>query len=632
MAIHNIQESNALLLYRVGPVLVCSPTMPVEVVMIPPKITVPPGANVAEPGVFKSMHGMVRLVDLRVRFGVDKSDFSDPGKVVVVEVEGGHAGFWVDEIEDVISFPESGWKQVPAYIPRNVFSRTLLHKENIRLYADFEQLDKFKSTGYLRKHIEMIKATENRSVDKSPLEVTDKNVFDGSKKTNKENKNNGDELKTENKVSTDSRVEQNKNVSYEEKPSSLVIKSRQVNEVKKKATIKTSQAREVIERQARVRDEVKRHEVANVRTVKREINLPRAAEGDAEVVLKKSRMKPEKEMSKQLTNNHISKNRREESKDGGFIWLVGVSVVFIGALFAFFNSSDFNKDDKYTIVNPSQTEQLNDVDEQVGLISEGLNDEIEKTEEFDVVKEIKVDDKIESEAEIKTEVEEQAEQLIETQVEQQVETQSDPSVESQRMLQVETPDELQTQTKSEIKEDSKEEGDVRITKNERGVLIEINDFDEASENELKEISHQADDEKASDEFAGPREQEINRAAKPDSYTVKAEILLEKATASKDSGLTEEKHGTENIKVLNESKTEISLNTKEKAMQNKQTKVSRKKYIHVVVKGDTLWYIAKKYVQNPWRYPELARLSNIKNPDLIYPGDQVTIIINFRRKN
>jgi len=632
LAIHNIQESNALLLYRVGPVLVCSPTMPVEVVMIPPKITVPPGANVAEPGVFKSMHGMVRLVDLRVRFGVDKSDFSDPGKVVVVEVEGGHAGFWVDEIEDVISFPESGWKQVPAYIPRNVFSRTLLHKENIRLYADFEQLDKFKSTGYLRKHIEMIKATENRSVDKSPLEVTDKNVFDGSKKTNKENKNNGDELKTENKVSTDSRVEQNKNVSYEEKPSSLVIKSRQVNEVKKKATIKTSQAREVIERQARVRDEVKRHEVANVRTVKREINLPRAAEGDAEVVLKKSRMKPEKEMSKQLTNNHISKNRREESKDGGFIWLVGVSVVFIGALFAFFNSSDFNKDDKYTIVNPSQTEQLNDVDEQVGLISEGLNDEIEKTEEFDVVKEIKVDDKIESEAEIKTEVEEQAEQLIETQVEQQVETQSDPSVESQRMLQVETPDELQTQTKSEIKEDSKEEGDVRITKNERGVLIEINDFDEASENELKEISHQADDEKASDEFAGPREQEINRAAKPDSYTVKAEILLEKATASKDSGLTEEKHGTENIKVLNESKTEISLNTKEKAMQNKQTKVSRKKYIHVVVKGDTLWYIAKKYVQNPWRYPELARLSNIKNPDLIYPGDQVTIIINFRRKN
>jgi len=60
------------------------------------------------------------------------------------------------------------------------------------------------------------------------------------------------------------------------------------------------------------------------------------------------------------------------------------------------------------------------------------------------------------------------------------------------------------------------------------------------------------------------------------------------------------------------------------------KVLSKKYIHIVVKGDTLWHIAKRYVHNPWRYPELAKLSNIKNPDLIYPGDQVTIIINYHQ--
>lgn len=48
-------------------------------------------------------------------------------------------------------------------------------------------------------------------------------------------------------------------------------------------------------------------------------------------------------------------------------------------------------------------------------------------------------------------------------------------------------------------------------------------------------------------------------------------------------------------------------------------------IHIVVKGDTLWTIAKHYVKNPYRYPELARLSKIKNPDLIYPGDRVRII-------
>ena len=48
------------------------------------------------------------------------------------------------------------------------------------------------------------------------------------------------------------------------------------------------------------------------------------------------------------------------------------------------------------------------------------------------------------------------------------------------------------------------------------------------------------------------------------------------------------------------------------------------FVHIVVKGDTLWDIAKKYLKNPFRYPELARLSDIKNPDLIYPGDTVRI--------
>ena len=54
-------------------------------------------------------------------------------------------------------------------------------------------------------------------------------------------------------------------------------------------------------------------------------------------------------------------------------------------------------------------------------------------------------------------------------------------------------------------------------------------------------------------------------------------------------------------------------------------------IHVVVRGDTLWDIAKKYVGDPFRYPELTELSNIRNPDLIHPGDIVRIEIRENRK-
>ena len=54
-------------------------------------------------------------------------------------------------------------------------------------------------------------------------------------------------------------------------------------------------------------------------------------------------------------------------------------------------------------------------------------------------------------------------------------------------------------------------------------------------------------------------------------------------------------------------------------------VSVNEIVHIVKKGDTLWDIAARYVNDPYRYPELATLSRIKNPDLIYPGNRVRII-------
>jgi len=49
--------------------------------------------------------------------------------------------------------------------------------------------------------------------------------------------------------------------------------------------------------------------------------------------------------------------------------------------------------------------------------------------------------------------------------------------------------------------------------------------------------------------------------------------------------------------------------------------------YVVVKGDTLWDIAEKYHNDPFQYSKLAEMSNIENPDLIYPGDIVRIQIS-----
>lgn len=53
--------------------------------------------------------------------------------------------------------------------------------------------------------------------------------------------------------------------------------------------------------------------------------------------------------------------------------------------------------------------------------------------------------------------------------------------------------------------------------------------------------------------------------------------------------------------------------------------TKERFIRIVVKGDTLWDIADHHLGNPFRYPELAQLSHIRDPHWIYPGDIITIV-------
>jgi chemotaxis signal transduction protein/nucleoid-associated protein YgaU len=48
-------------------------------------------------------------------------------------------------------------------------------------------------------------------------------------------------------------------------------------------------------------------------------------------------------------------------------------------------------------------------------------------------------------------------------------------------------------------------------------------------------------------------------------------------------------------------------------------------VYIVVKGDTLWGIAKRFTGNPLNYPRVAKDNSIATPDLIFPGQRIRLV-------
>jgi len=529
-------KQQSLLTFRVGPVLCCAPSLPVRSIITPPKLTHTPGSDSSQPGIFKHGSHIVKVLDLRQKFGIEKDQHVHPGNLIITVFEKEGFAFWVDQILDVFDFPSTGWGDLPPAIPRGVFTRTLLLNKKIHLYSEFQKLTTISDLGYLKHYIQQLTQQEQK---KDSLEV--------SKKTDVSNKKNID-MKAETTKEEGNKSDTVSNTATpipvtESKQTPMIHRSTINEKITATNTIKSLR----IENKTSADKPNSKTSVTSQRprisSPAKPISRPSVTTSSLQPsIVKHKANKPvtKKIEPRTLKNNDVKENTRDfnDDEDSSSFALIIFFLILLGSLSAGLYFLFY--EDEATIVEHKNTYPT--------IPSPAV-------EEFSPPANTDVEDVIDSINE-----EQQPVKIVKIENEKFVQKDIPPVTEA-----------VEIETTKPIEE-------------YRADIVQ-------QENEITITLHQpVTEEKDQDTETLPsKESEINEA----ETTVVTEAAIEILNAEiEDNPIAK-------AKIVNE-------------------------VIHIVVKGDTLWAIAKKYVHDPFLYPELARLSNIKNPHRIYPGNRVRI--------
>lgn len=537
-------KQQSLLTFRIGPVLCCAPSLPVQSIITPPKLTHPPGSDSSQPGIFKHGSHIVKVINLRQKFGVELSEQTQPGNLIITIFEKESFAFWVDQILDVFDFPTEGWGGLPTAIPRGVFSRTLLLNNKIHLYSEFEKLASINDLGYLKQYIQQLKKSE---VKEGEIK---------EQQTRKQDIKEKPDILDEKKETLDT-----KEISPEKVAS---IKRNPVSEVRKTPNIKNNNT-VTASKNSKPLNSAAAHNIQENK-IKTSAAKTRIVPTVTPSIEKQQQIKPTtasaqdiKSSNDKTSTNVSNKNEAlnkapltsrssinvgDESPSFGVIvlFILVLSSLAAGGYFLFIDitSNNYKKTQKPSSVN---TKIENTIEESSTL----QTDDFEEASPIQQQIYAETGNKSIDDNDIKT-----IDNSLST---QNTETKNNTAIKN-------------TEEKHYRADISQQDNDITIT------LHRPIESEEPHQAEAAIISQPLDD----------------------------NIITEKTLE------------TSSVKTLKES--ELKNDIKPKKTVNV--------IIHIVVKGDTLWAIAKKHVHNPFLYPELARLSNIKNPHRIYPGNRVRI--------
>jgi len=712
-----IQDFKAILIYRVGPVLCCSPCIAILSINHPAPLTKLPGQKSQHSGIFKYKSTLVNVCELRKNFGVEPEQWLDPGRIIITELTTGNVGFWVDEIIDVIEPPADGWGKPPALIPQATFSRTLTLKNEIHLYAEFDKLYAIKQTGYLKSYIEFLKKLKAKTntknlINNKLIRDTNQSKQDNDNKKLEPNVSSVSILsvsaiaKSNNNLSIVKDVDNNLNSKSEKKPIPDQD-SVQVSVHKSQTTEKYKSKKDTVSKplNRQQNKNITTLNTSNTKIIKPfnktntplEFTKPISRQSKKSIVHNISdSLTSKKELiytQKNISKTEIKQNKRDKintiSTDSDFRRSTANTIKSTSSLKKPITNITSNTPSKNTIFSNKIIEKQlmeNSTLTSISTVSSSTNsagfkkkyvaDKPSslgfKTQSAQISSETdNYQNKIKSEYSYSLSNENQSSNIIlfsvlilfflitmsylylELYSNDTNNYSNNPTIKNTKILDqrnitdnrmLESPSNTFSATQL-TDPDYKKEFDNKQDVNNIAQLqsnktqnqhkpIELSD--EIIPSNQKPTTIKKDVKKTIRSTAhNDSTYSANISKNPDGITIilHTPIKISKSLSNKlttDNNLISRKE----IRIEDSNtilKNKSQFNTKQSIQKISPSTIS-KEIIHIVVKGDTLWHIAQFYVDDPYRYPELARLSNIKNPDLIYPGNRVHIIQIFNKNN
>jgi chemotaxis signal transduction protein len=583
---------SSLLTFRVGPFRFCVDGVEAEAIIEKPRIRSVPGTPRSIVGVFSHRGSITVAVSLRRKFGLPDPNQDNFGQLIVARIADEPKGFWVDEVLDLHQDSNLQWQRLPGIRKHSIVDHAILIDDTIFLHTDFEKLFHAKDSGKLYKILSA------EAGDQDPTHGPD---WDLSSEVQQLSGN----IRTGTAGKLPEMPEENPATRSPESGRFEKLESENIvsDETEFPTSIKTEPARSGFQRSAGA--------VGRMSSVGLEPAI-RLYSGSGQEPNSTQRtnikVKPYPDnIQYQLFPVHGEKTARKRIRTK--MLMAGLMMLLIlGAVTAFWWPANRHSEYSNLVGSVYAVKQKHNQLDSKPITPKPYDRSNEKDRARSAISPSETIGGESSPDKHDAEFVDQDASSFDQMVASVTIPQS-----NENMARMDSPNELTASiTPNALVEE-------RIT-----APSELDAVEKSEPSEASPSSQDTGEGSPGFESETRIENSSDTEELSDSNSVEKEKLIEDVPFSEKFGENILRVETDDF-TLTIERPEIPQESQRHPPAVPPSKTPEERFIHIVVKGDTLWDIADHNLGNPFRYPELAQLSHIEDPHWIYPGDIITII-------